>query len=80
MVKMKLNQIYSITWIDHFFTEGWFDNPPNDLYEKIGFTTVGFYVKSNKDYHFVAMTHGTTNYGEIMSILKSSITEIKELK
>lgn len=81
MVKtLKVGKKYQIVWLDHFSTEGWFEKPPLDLHEQVIFATVGFYVKSNKHYHFLAMTHGPTNYGDIMSILKVGVVEINELE
>jgi len=77
---MVKNKKYQIVWRDHFSTEGWFEKPPVDLHEEVIFSTIGFYVKSNKYYHFLAMTNGVTNYGDIMSILKANIIEVAQLK
>lgn len=76
MVKDKK---YLVKWRDHFSTEGWFDKDDPEVEEEVMFETVGFFVKQNEFYYYFAQHMSTDTYGDIMSILRSDIVELKEI-
>ena len=76
---MIKHDIYEITWRDHFSTEGFFAKQNVDIQEEMMFTSVGYYIKEDKNYYHIARTHGEDDYADIMSIMKKNITKIREL-
>lgn len=76
---MKKNKIYEIKWNDHYSTEGFFAHQTIDIVDEIVFTSVGYFVKEDKKHWHIARTIGEDHYADMMSILKKSTLNIKEL-
>ena len=66
--------------MDHFSTEGWFDLEDLELEEEVVFETMGFFVKENKHYFYFAQHISQDTCGDIMSILKKDILNLKEIE
>lgn len=68
--------MYIIEWRDHFSTDEWFDIADPQINTDFTLTSVGFYVKSDKNYHHFARTMGDHAYADMMSILKNQVVEL----
>jgi hypothetical protein len=72
------NNIYEITWNDHYSTDGFFAHQEIDIVEEIVFKSVGYFIKEDKKHYHLARTKGDEEYADIMSILKKSTLHIQE--
>jgi hypothetical protein len=72
--------MYIIEWRDHFSTDDWFDIKDPKINVEFTLTSLGFYVKSDKNYHHFARTKGEHAYADMMSILKNQVVSIIEIE
>lgn len=78
-LKLIKHKVYEVTWNDHYSTTGIFDHKEINIVEEVVFKTVGYFVKEDKKHYHLAQTLGESDYSDIMSILKKSTLDIKEL-
>jgi hypothetical protein len=77
--KLTKHKIYEIQWRDHFSTDGFFDQTVAEIEDEIVFHSVGYFIKENKNYWYLARTLGKDSYADMMNILKKNTLSIKEL-
>jgi len=80
MAKMKKDSLYIIKWSDHFSSSGWFGKVGDYKKKKFNIKTVGFFIGEDKNHIHLAQSNGKYQYGDIMSIIKTCIVEIKEVE
>jgi len=84
---LKEGEIYEIEWVDIYAYSSWFTNEEidNKLNNPNVVTSVGYFVKKNKEYFVIAMGKETTGdadaeYGGLKFIPVGCIKKIKAIK
>ena len=78
-LKLVKHKLYEIEWRDHFSTDGFFDQTDMKIEDEIVFRSVGYFIKANKNYWYIARTLGKDTYADMMTILKKNTLSIREL-
>lgn len=70
---------YLIEWDDHYSTASFLNKHDPEIVDEMSFKSVGFFIKADKKYTHFAQTIGAEDCADILSILKKSTLNIKEL-
>lgn len=79
---MNKDQIYKVTWRDHFHTDGWLEFNESDIIDSdVLIETVGFFMAEDKHYTHIAQSKAVEDETimQVMSIMKKQITKVEEL-